>query len=94
MTEWEPREALLAGEDGLDAYRDLLAPMDGGPGGVPAADLQRRAGGARRAPPRSRSRSARARRVEVAELMRDAGFAEIEVREDLAGIERVVVGER
>ena len=32
--------------------------------------------------------------VEVAELMRDAGFAEVEVREDLAGIERVVIGER
>ena len=32
--------------------------------------------------------------VEVAELMRDAGFAEVEVREDLAGIERVVVGVR
>jgi methylase of polypeptide subunit release factors len=32
--------------------------------------------------------------VEVAELMRDAGFAEVEVREDLAGIERVVIGVR
>ena len=32
--------------------------------------------------------------LEVAELMRDAGFAEVEVREDLAGIERVVIGER
>ena len=30
----------------------------------------------------------------MAELMRDAGFAEIEVREDLAGIERVVIGAR
>ena len=32
--------------------------------------------------------------LEVAELMRDAGFGEVEVREDLAGIERVVVGVR
>jgi methylase of polypeptide subunit release factors len=32
--------------------------------------------------------------IEVAELMRDAGFTGVEVREDLAGIERVVVGER
>jgi methylase of polypeptide subunit release factors len=32
--------------------------------------------------------------VEVAELMRDAGFADVSVRADLAGIERVVVGER
>jgi release factor glutamine methyltransferase len=28
----------------------------------------------------------------VGQLMRQAGFAEIEVRKDLAGIERVVVG--
>ena len=28
----------------------------------------------------------------VAELMREAGFGEIETRRDLAGIERVVVG--
>ena len=28
----------------------------------------------------------------VAELMREAGFATIEMRRDLAGIERVVVG--
>jgi methylase of polypeptide subunit release factors len=32
--------------------------------------------------------------LEVAELMRDAGFATVEVREDLAGLERVVVGVR
>ncbi len=93
VTRWEPREALLAGEDGLDAYRDLLAPMDAGPAeclrptfsdapevleGAAAIAVEIGEGQA----------------VEVAELMRDAGFAEVEVREDLAGIERVVVGER
>jgi release factor glutamine methyltransferase len=93
VTEWEPREALLAGEDGLDAYRELLAPMPENPAeclrptfsdapdalaGVAAAAVEIGEGQA----------------VEVAELMRDAGFAEIEVRADLAGIERVVVGER
>jgi len=93
VTEWEPREALLAGEDGLDAYRELLAPMDAGPAeclrptfsdapealaGVAAVAVEIGEGQA----------------VEVAELMRDAGFAEIDVREDLAGIPRVVVGER
>jgi release factor glutamine methyltransferase len=93
VTEWEPREALLAGEDGLDAYRDLLAPMAAGPAeclrptfsdrpelldGVAAIAVEIGEGQA----------------VEVAELMRDAGFAEIEVREDLAGIERVLMGQR
>jgi len=93
VTEWEPREALLAGEDGLDAYRELLAPMAAGPAeclrptfsdapevldGTGAIALEIGAGQA----------------LEVAELMRDAGFAEVRVREDLAGIERVVVGER
>jgi release factor glutamine methyltransferase len=93
VTEWEPREALLAGEDGLDAYRELLAPMAAGPAeclrptfsdapealeGVAAIAVEIGEGQA----------------LEVAELMRDAGFAEVEVREDLAGIERVVVGDR
>lgn len=93
VTRWEPREALLAGEDGLDAYRELLAPMSAGPAeclrptfsdapevleGTDAIAVEIGAGQA----------------LEVAELMRDAGFAEVTVREDLAGIERVVVGER
>jgi release factor glutamine methyltransferase len=93
VTQWEPREALLAGEDGLDAYRALLAPMAAGPAeclrptfsdapqvldGIAAIAVEIGAGQA----------------LEVAELMRDAGFGEMEVREDLAGIPRVVVGER
>ena len=93
VTQWEPREALLAGEDGLDAYRELLAPMPAGPAeclrptfsdapeplvGAAAIAVEIGEGQA----------------VEVAELMRDAGFAEVSVRADLAGIERVVVGER
>lgn len=93
VTQWEPREALLAGDDGLDAYRELLAPMAEGPAeclrptfsdapevlaGASAIAVEIGAGQA----------------VEVAEMMRDAGFAEVTVREDLAGIERVVVGER
>jgi release factor glutamine methyltransferase len=93
VTQWEPREALLAGEDGLDAYRELLAPLDAGPAeclrptfsdapevldAVTAIAVEIGEGQA----------------IEVAELMRDAGFGEVEVRADLAGIERVVVGER
>jgi release factor glutamine methyltransferase len=93
VTEWEPREALLAGEDGLDAYRELLAPMPGGPAEClrpTFSDAPDALAGAAAVAVEIGEGQA----VEVAELMRDAGFAEIEVREDLAGIERVVVGER
>jgi release factor glutamine methyltransferase len=83
VTEWEPREALLAGSDGLDAYRALLSSR-GSPLG------------------RMADQRTAALAVEVGEgqaetvrgLMVDAGFAAIETRRDLAGIERVVLGER
>jgi release factor glutamine methyltransferase len=87
VTGWEPREALLAGPDGLDAYRAFIPgsagllcryadQRSGGPnvGGALAVEV-----GEGQAPA-------------VAELMREAGFGEIEVRRDLAGIERVVLG--
>jgi release factor glutamine methyltransferase len=93
VTDWEPREALLAGEDGLDAYRDLLAPMDAGPAEClrpTFSDAPEALAGAGAVAVEIGEGQA----VEVAELMRDAGFGEVEVREDLAGIERVVVGER
>lgn len=81
VTQWEPREALLAGPDGLDAYRAFI------PGC--AGHLRRYA-----------EQMTGALAVEVGEgqapavaaLMRDAGFADVEVRCDLAGIERVVFG--
>jgi release factor glutamine methyltransferase len=83
ITQWEPGEALLAGPDGLDAYRALLPEC-------------------RRAFPRIAKESSTALALEVgegqaaavAELVREAGFGSIETRRDLAGIERVVVGER
>ncbi|MGE5282188.1 MAG: peptide chain release factor N(5)-glutamine methyltransferase [Chloroflexota bacterium] len=86
VTEWEPREALLAGRDGLDAIRSLFlsdrvhpsssiwrikAKSPGGCLGLEVGEGQAEA---------------------VGELMREAGFEAIEVRKDLAGIERVVVG--
>jgi release factor glutamine methyltransferase len=81
VTQWEPREALLAGPDGLDAYRVLI------PGC--AGHLHRYA-----------EQKTGALAVEVGEgqaeavagLMRQAGVERIETRQDLAGIERIVVG--
>jgi release factor glutamine methyltransferase len=81
VTRWEPREALLAGPDGLDAYRAFIPEC--------AGHLHRYAEqmtGALAAEVGVGQASA------VAELMRGAGFGEIEVRRDLAGIERVVLG--
>jgi release factor glutamine methyltransferase len=86
VTQWEPREALLAGPDGLDAYRALFS-------------SGRVAAFARMAEETGNS-AGRLVAVEVGEgqaeavgaLMREAGFGGIETRRDLAGIERVVVG--
>ena len=82
VTKWEPREALLAGPDGLDAYRHFIP-------------------GCGRALSRYPGQSSTTLAVEVGEgqapavaaLMADAGFGDVETRRDLAGIERVVVGQ-
>jgi release factor glutamine methyltransferase len=84
VTQWEPREALLAGPAGLDAYRALLSSECGSPLG------------------RIEDERTAALAVEVGEwqaeavatLMEGAGFGRVEKRKDLAGIERVVIGER
>jgi len=93
VTQWEPREALLAGEDGLDAYRALLAPLDEGPAECLRPTFSDQA------VPLDRAAALAVeigigQALEVAELLRDAGFEEIEVRSDLAGVERVVMGQR
>jgi release factor glutamine methyltransferase len=72
VAEWEPREALLAGADGLDAIRAFLEAK-------PPADhvaLEIGLGQAKA----------------VSGLMREAGLERIDVRKDLAGIDRVVLG--
>lgn len=81
VTQWEPREALLAGPDGLDAYRTFVPECSGhlcryakqmtGALAVEVGEGQARA---------------------LAALMEEAGLGGIETRRDLAGIERVVVG--
>jgi release factor glutamine methyltransferase len=81
VTRWEPREALLAGPDGLDAYRTFVPEC----GRVsfrypePTSTTLAVEVGEGQAPA-------------VAELMGVAGFGAIETRRDLAGIERVVLG--
>lgn len=75
VTEWEPREALLAGPDGLDAFRATMPALTAS---APLVALEVGEGQAEA----------------VAGLLRDSGFTEVQVRCDLAGIERVVWGRR
>jgi release factor glutamine methyltransferase len=75
VSRWEPREALLAGPDGLDVIRAAIAAAAAL---VPALALEVGGGQAE----------------SVAELLFDAGFAEVETRPDLASIPRVVWGRK
>lgn len=72
VTEWEPREALLAGPDGLDAIRTFLELAPNGK--RVALEVGEGQAGA------------------VAALLRNAGIEEVWVRQDLAGIDRLVIG--
>jgi release factor glutamine methyltransferase len=83
VREWEPREALLAGPDGLDAIRALLADR-----GSPLSRIARQRTAA------LALEVGEGQAAAVGELLREAAFGSIEVRRDLAGIERVVIGER
>lgn len=78
---WEPREALLAGPDGLDAYRALI-PGSAGPWNRIA---EQKSGGLAVEVGEGQASA-------VASLMAEAGFVDVETRRDLAGIERVVFG--
>jgi release factor glutamine methyltransferase len=73
VSEWEPRQALLGGPDGLDPIRALIPRVEVGTLALEVGEGQAAA---------------------VAELLDQSGFAAIETRVDLAGIERVVLGER
>ncbi len=81
VTQWEPREALLAGADGLDAYRSFIPGCGralASYGGLTSTTLVVEVG--------------EGQAPAVAALMEEANFGGIETRPDLAGIERVVVG--
>lgn len=76
IREYEPRQALVPGPTGLEAIERLLGEISAAPRRPGAAALEVGAGQA----------------VTVGELVRRAGFEEVSVRRDLAGIERVVIG--
>ncbi len=73
VRDWEPREALVSGADGLDAIRALIPRVEVGALALEVGEGQAEA---------------------VRELLRQSGFGAIETRRDLAGIERVAMGER
>jgi release factor glutamine methyltransferase len=85
VTQWEPRKALLAGPEGLDAIRLLVEsvrPLFG-------IGEQRTNGGA------GLALEVGAGQAEtVTGLLLEAGFEEVETRSDLAGIPRIVWGRR
>jgi release factor glutamine methyltransferase len=81
VREWEPPGALLAGADGLDAIRALMADLDGQRSEAAKAEAIALEVGAGQA-------------AAVTELMQGAGYPRVEARRDLAGIDRVIVGRR
>jgi release factor glutamine methyltransferase len=78
VSEWEPHEALLAGVDGLDAIRKIVAgaPAWLNEGGWLVLEIGADQGGA------------------VQRLLAAAGFEHVEIRKDLAGKDRVALGRR
>lgn len=80
IVSWEPREALLAGHDGLDAIRAVAGGLgpDGSGAGCEAPVVAFEIG----------ERQADA----VRELLASRGYERTEVRRDLAGADRVIVG--
>ena len=75
---WEPPGALFGGTDGIEVIASVLAGLPGS--GVTTGRLALEVG--------------QGQAGRVAGLVREAGYPEVTVRKDLAGIERVVVGTR
>jgi release factor glutamine methyltransferase len=87
IREWEPREALLSGPDGLDAYRALAPRLS-----CRTSSRYAATSATATAMPVVALEVGEGQAGAVGEMLREAGFPEIEKRRDLAGIERVVVG--
>lgn len=78
VTEWEPADAVFAGPDGLDDIRRLVA---GAQDRLVSGGWLVLEIGADQGPA-------------VRELLRDAGFDDVDVRVDLAGHDRIALGRR
>jgi release factor glutamine methyltransferase len=76
IREYEPREALVAGETGLEAIEGLLDSVAG---------LEWR-------PATVALEIGHEQAAAVSELVRGAGYKQVETRQDLAGLDRVIVG--
>jgi release factor glutamine methyltransferase len=76
IREYEPHEALVSGETGLEAIEALLDSLAGLEWRPATVALEIGAGQA----------------AAVTELVRGAGYTQVETRQDLAGLDRVIVG--
>lgn len=74
--QWEPEGALFGGPDGTDVIAEVLGAMNATGVTAPLVGLEIGQGQGER----------------VSRIVKDAGWPETEVRFDLAGIERVVIG--
>lgn len=78
VSTWEPDQALYGGKGGTEVIGSVLASLAGS--GVTAGTVALEVGAGQA--------------EEVSGLVRSAGFGEVTVESDLAGIERIVVGRR
>lgn len=76
VRDWEPGLALFGGASGYEVFEQVLGDLAEGKVRAPVVGLEIGEGQGER----------------VGELVREAGYEEIELREDLAGIGRVVIG--